>query len=201
MNSSREASATAIEYMCNAGRCQVSIMIIGDKAFSLYLTRKEIQVEVKRMATEISRDLAGQETIFLVVLKGGFMFAADLLRQVNLPLQVSFIGASSYKGMKTTGKVLIRDKPEEVSGNRTVVVVEDILESGLTLEALLDLVKGWKVDQVKVATLLFKPEAYRLDVKPDYTGFQIPNHFVVGYGLDYLGFGRNLPDLYIHQGA
>jgi hypoxanthine phosphoribosyltransferase len=174
-------------------------MIIGDKEFSLYLDKKKIQVEVKRMATEISRDLAGKEAVFLVVLKGGFMFAADLLRQLSLPLQVSFIRASSYKGMKNTGKVLVRDKPEEISGHKTVVIVEDILDSGLTLQVLLDLMKEWKVSQVKVATLLFKTEAYGLDVKPDYTGFHIPNHFVVGYGLDYMGFGRNLPDLYMHQ--
>lgn len=175
-------------------------MIIGDKEFSLYLTSKKIQDAIKRMATEINRDLAGREVVFLVVLKGAFMFAADLLRQVDLPLQVSFVRVSSYEGMETTGNVIFQDEPEEVKGHKTVVIVEDILDSGLTLQALLDHMIGLEPDQVRVATLLFKPEAYRSDIKPDYAGFHIPNHFVVGYGLDYLGFGRNLPDLYMYKG-
>ena len=175
-------------------------MIIGDKEFSLYLTSEMIQDAIRRMATEINRDLAGREVVFLVVLKGAFMFAADLLRRIDQPLQVSFVRISSYHGMKTTGNVVFQDAPEEVKRHKTVVIVEDILDSGLTLRALLDHMKGWEPDQVRVAALLFKPEAYRFDIKPDYAGFHIPNHFVVGYGLDYMGFGRNLPDLYMYKG-
>ncbi len=154
---------------------------------------------VKHMAERINRELAGQEVVFLVVLNGAFMFASDLLRYIKLPVKVSFIKIASYEGMASTGKVDALIGLQERLENNVVVVIEDIVDTGLTLKTILDRLKELNPKGIKTAALLFKPESYKMDVEPDYIGFRIPSRFVVGYGLDYYGFGRNLSGLYVIQ--
>lgn len=154
---------------------------------------------VKHIAERINKDLSGEEVVFLVVLNGAFMFAADLLRYINLPVKVSFIKIASYEGMSSTGKVNALIGLQEKLENNVVVVIEDIVDTGLTLKDILDQLKELNPKSIKTAALLFKPESYKMDVEPDYIGFRIPSRFVVGYGLDYYGFGRNLSGLYVVQ--
>ncbi|MBN1158287.1 MAG: hypoxanthine phosphoribosyltransferase [Bacteroidales bacterium] len=174
-------------------------IIIEDRKFLLCLTGSQIETGIERIAREIYRDLEGADVLFLVVLNGAFMFAADLLRRIHIQAQVSFIRASSYKGMTSSGEVRLVMDPEAQLVNKVLVIIEDIVDTGLTLKSILDRVKEYHPASVKTAALLFKPGSYRMTIKPDYIGFHIPSRFVVGYGLDYKGFGRNLKDLYMLQ--
>lgn len=149
------------------------------------------------MGAAISNELKNELPLFLVVLNGSFMFAADLLKEVNIPCEVSFVKLSSYSGTSSTGTVneLIGLK-ENISG-RTVVIVEDIVDSGLTIKRLCDALGKKKAGRILIVTALFKEECYKENVRIDYIGFKIPSDFVVGYGLDYDGLGRNLKDIHI----
>lgn len=169
---------------------------ILDKSFEMYLTRDEIQSQVSRVAGEINSDLADQDVVFLAVLNGSFMFASDLMKEVNLHSEISFVKLGSYEGTESTGKV------DELIGlnanleNKTVVIIEDIVDTGNTLKKILSILETVNAKSIKLCTLLFKPEAYKGDFQPDYIGFKIPNAFVVGYGLDYNQKGRNLNAIY-----
>jgi hypoxanthine phosphoribosyltransferase len=135
--------------------------------------------------------------IFLVVLNGSFMFAADLLKEVTIPCEISFIKVASYHGTSSTGNVTeLIGLTEDITG-RTVVIVEDIVDTGITLERLMNVLTRKKVKQIKIATVLLKPQSYKKEFKVDYVGIEIPNDFVVGYGLDYDGLGRNLKEIYV----
>ncbi len=167
-----------------------------DREFSVYITEDEIQSRITALAEKINEDLKGQDVLFFGVLNGVFLFAADIFRQINLNCQVSFIKLASYDGTSSTGKIKeLIGWNEDITG-KTVVVLEDIVDTGATLERVIGELKLRKAAEVKICTLLFKPEAYTKDIPIDYIGFEIPNNFVVGYGLDYDGYGRNLRAIY-----
>ncbi len=169
---------------------------IKDKRFQISISAKKIQQEVRRMASEINRDLADVEPLFLVVLNGAFMFASDLVKLINIPCHVSFVKLASYAGTGSTGVVKELIGLDEPVEGRNVVVVEDIVDTGLTMEKILQTLTAHKVKSVRVATLFHKPEALLRPLTLDYTGLKIPNDFIVGYGLDYDGLGRNLQHIY-----
>ena len=167
-----------------------------DREFSVYITEDEIQSRITALAEKINEDLNGQDVLFFGVLNGVFLFAADIFRQINLECQVSFIKLASYDGTSSTGKIKeLIGWNEDITG-KTVIVLEDIVDTGATLERVIGELKLRKAADIKICTLLFKPEAYTRDIPIDYIGFEIPNNFVVGYGLDYDGYGRNLRAIY-----
>ncbi len=167
-----------------------------DREFSEYITEDEIQSRISAMAEKISEDLQGRDVLFFGILNGSFLFAADIFRQIKLNAQISFIKLASYEGTGSTGKIKeLIGWNEDISG-KTVVVLEDIVDTGSTLERIIGELTLRKASDVKICTLLFKPEAYTRDIPIDYIGFEIPNNFVVGYGLDYDGYGRNLKSIY-----
>lgn len=174
----------------------MSVIQIRDKKFSLSIPDTEILAAVKKVALQINEDLAGTNPLFICVLNGAFMFAADLLKEINFPCEVTFVKLSSYSGLVTSGSVKeIIGLNESVVG-RNVVVVEDIVDTGITMERILDSLAAKGAKDVHVATFLQKPDALQRDIKIDYIAMKIPNDFIVGYGLDYDGYGRNLKDIY-----
>ncbi|MCZ8285476.1 MAG: hypoxanthine phosphoribosyltransferase, partial [Bacteroidia bacterium] len=165
---------------------------LKDKTFVPYITSDKIQESVRQMSKKINTDLEKDMPLFLVVLNGSFMFAADLLKEVTIPCEISFIKLASYHGTSSTGTVTeMIGLTDEIKG-RTVVVIEDIVDTGVTIEKLVALLIKKEVKQIKIASFLLKPDAYTKDIKVDYVGMEIPNDFVVGYGLDYDGLGRNM---------
>jgi len=169
---------------------------IKDKQFSLSIPEVEILKAVKEVGLAINRDLAGTNPLFICVLNGAFMFAGDLMKTINIPCEITFIKLSSYEGLYTSGTVKeIIGLNESVVG-RNVVVVEDIVDTGITMERILSSLKAKGANSIHVATFLQKPDALQKDIKVDYVAMKIPNDFIVGYGLDYDGFGRNLKDIY-----
>lgn len=174
----------------------MNTITIKDKKFLLSIPEKEIQEAVKKVAERINRDLADKDPLFICVLNGAFMFAGDLMKNVNIPCEITFVKLSSYNGLYTTGAVKeVIGLNESVVG-RNVVVVEDIVDTGITMERILDSLKAKGANEIKVATFLQKPEALQRDVTIDYVAMKIPNDFIVGYGLDYDGYGRNLKSIY-----
>lgn len=169
---------------------------VRDKEFTVSLPAAEIQARVKAVAQQISEDLRDKHPIFLAVLNGAFVFAADLLRSVTTDCEISFIRFASYSGTQSTGNVKqLLGLNEDLRG-RTVVIVEDIIDSGLTMQHLLETLKQHEPADVRIAALLVKPDNLEVKLDIPYCCFQIPNDFIVGYGLDYDGEGRNLPDIY-----
>ncbi len=170
---------------------------LHDKKFKTYITSDKILEAVKVVAQKISTDLENKKPLFLVVLNGSFMFASDLLREVNILSEISFIKVASYHGTSSSGSVTeLIGLSEEIKG-RNVVIIEDIVDTGVTLEKLVAVLEKKGVNDIKVASFLMKPDSYKKDIKVDYVGMEIPNDFVVGYGLDYDGLGRNLKDIYV----
>jgi len=173
------------------------LITLKDKQFKPYITQQKIAAAVKSLSDAINKDLKEEFPIFLAVLNGSFMFAADLLKEITIPCEISFIKLASYSGMSSSGNVTeLIGLTENING-RTVVIIEDIVDSGITLERLTEVLKDKNVKQIKVATILFKPDSYKKNYKLDYVGFNIPNDFVVGYGLDYEGLGRNLKEIHV----
>ncbi len=173
---------------------------VSDKTFRAYLSHDEILEEVGRVARQITLDMAGVERpLFVCVLNGAFIFAADLFRQITLPdAEITFIRMKSYEGTQTTGKVKVIAGLEESMAGRDVVIVEDIVDSGLTMQRLIDQIGYLGARSVRVCCLLEKPHARKVDgLQLDYVALQIPNDFIVGYGLDYNEQGRNLPDIWV----
>jgi hypoxanthine phosphoribosyltransferase len=169
---------------------------ILDKNFREYLTENTLQQRINELADVMNSELAGKEVVFLGILNGAFLFAADLFRRIDFPARISFIKLASYQG--TTSQGLIKELigwNEDIK-NKTIVVIEDIVDTGNTLERIVDELNIRKAAEVKIAALLYKPDAYTKNIPLDYIGFEIPDNFVVGYGLDYDGFGRNLPAVY-----
>lgn len=167
-----------------------------DREFSEYITEDEIQSRITAMAEKITEDLQGRDVLFFGILNGAFLFAADIFRQINLNAQISFIKLASYEGTGSSGKIKELIGWNEDMTGKTVVVIEDIIDTGSTMERIIGELTLRKAVDVKICTLLFKPEAYTKDIPIDYIGFEIPNNFVVGYGLDYDGYGRNLKSIY-----
>ncbi|MBR5158805.1 MAG: hypoxanthine phosphoribosyltransferase [Bacteroidaceae bacterium] len=169
---------------------------VKDREFEVFLKEEDIQKEIKRVAAEINRDYVGKEPLFLCILNGSFMFAADLLKDVNIPCNVSFVKVSSYQGTDTTGKVKeLMGLQEDVEG-RHIIIVEDIVDTGYTMRDVLDSLAEKKAASVQVCALLCKPDKLKVDINLKYLAMNIPNGFIVGYGLDYDGFGRNSRDIY-----
>lgn len=169
---------------------------VRDKCFSIFLSETEIKEKVNSLAAQISKDYAGKRPLFLAVLSGSFVFAADLLRAVTIPCEIAFIRVSSYAGTSSTGEVKqLMGLKEDISG-RSVIVVEDIIDSGLTMKELLKMLDEKHPADVRLASLLVKPGNLKVKLDIPYRCFDIPNDFIVGYGLDYDGEGRNLPNIY-----
>lgn len=169
---------------------------IKDKTFTVSIPESEIQKEVKRVASEINRDLKDKEPLFLSVLNGSFMFTADLMRHIQIPSQISFVKLASYQGTSSTGTVSeLVGLNEDIEG-RTIVIVEDIVDTGLTMVRLLETLRARRPKEIRIASLLVKPDKLKVDLHIDYVAMHIPNDFIVGYGLDYDGYGRNYRDIY-----
>ncbi len=171
--------------------------MIGGRRFSKLIDEVRITEAVNGLARQLSEDLTDEEDVlFLGVLNGAFLFAADLFRQITVSARISFVKLASYEGTESTGRVKeLIGWSENVEG-KSVVVVEDIVDSGRTLEMVVGSLALRRAASVKVVTLLFKPESFRGMSRPDYAAFVIPPGFVAGYGLDYNGYGRNLPEIY-----
>jgi hypoxanthine phosphoribosyltransferase len=171
-------------------------MNVLDKSFEIFISAEKIQEIVKNLAKKLNQDLAGKDVIFLGILNGSFMFASDLYKQIALPSQISFLKLASYQGTSTGGNVKRLIGINEDLLGKTVVVLEDIVDTGITIENIIKQLKGYEPAEIKIATFLFKPAALKMKVQLDYVGLEIPNDFIIGYGLDYNGFGRNLADIY-----
>jgi len=164
--------------------------------FETSIPEERIKEEVTRIATEMNRDLASKNPIFLGILNGAFMFASDLFKQITIPCQITFLKLASYEGTQSTGTVKQLIGINQDLKDRTVVVLEDIVDTGITLDTIVRQLSGYQPKEILVATMLHKPDALQREVKLDYVGFEIPNEFVLGYGLDYNGYARNLPEIY-----
>lgn len=174
----------------------MNLVTINDRQFSISISAEQIQQRVAEVAAQIDKDLAGKNPLFLCVLNGSFIFAADLMRGITTPSEISFVRLASYEGMGTTGKVKeLLGLTEKIEG-RTVVIIEDIIDSGLTMQKLLADLRAQNPAELLLTALLVKPGNLQVKLDIDYTCFSIPNDFIVGYGLDYDGFGRNLPAIY-----
>ena len=167
-----------------------------DKEFKPYLSEKEIDEAIQKLADRINVDYEGKDPLFLVVLNGAFMFASDLLKKVTIPCEISFVKLSSYVGTVSSHTVRELIGLDESLTDRNILVVEDIIDTGITMAATLPKLRSFNAKSVSLVTLLHKPTAFEKDFPIDYVGINIPNKFVVGYGLDYDGFGRNLKEIY-----
>jgi hypoxanthine phosphoribosyltransferase len=167
-----------------------------DKKFRELITEEEINRRIGELAEKINNDYEGKEVFFLGILNGAFLFAAGLFRQIRLKARISFVKLASYEGASSSGTVKeLIGWNEDING-RQVIIIEDIVDTGNTLERIIEELVIRKVEGVKIATLLLKPDSYKKNFPVDYIGFNVPNDFVIGYGLDYSGYGRNLPSLY-----
>jgi hypoxanthine phosphoribosyltransferase len=169
---------------------------VHDKEFEIFIPEQEILKQVARIANEMNKDLADQDPIFLGILNGAFMFASDLYKQLNFPCQITFLKLASYSGTRSTGTVKQLIGINVELKDRVVVVLEDIVDTGVTLETIIRQLSGYQPAEIKVATFLHKPEATIREVDLDYVGLEIPNDFILGYGLDYDGYGRNFKEIY-----
>lgn len=169
---------------------------IKDKTFRVSLPEAEILKRVKAVAEQINKDYEGRHPLFLAVLNGSFMFASDLMKEISLSCSISFVKLASYQGTMSTGKVHeVIGINEDLTG-RDVIIVEDIVESGHTMVQMMDSLANRNPASVKICTLFFKPSKLEEDIKVDYAAIEIPDDFIVGYGLDYDQEGRNLRDVY-----
>ena len=174
----------------------MSIVKIKDKTFRPSITEAEIKSRVMALAQQISQDMEGKTPLFLGVLNGAFIFAADLIREMTIPCEISFVKLASYQGTTSTGKIKeVLGINEDLSG-RTVVIVEDIVESGQTMKRMIESLGTRNPASVHICTLFFKPDKLQEELNLDYVAFRIPDDFIVGYGLDYDGLGRDLKDIY-----
>lgn len=169
---------------------------IHDKKFRISYPEAEILKHVQAVADRINKDMKDKNPLFLAVLNGSFVFAADLMRLITIPCEISFVKLASYQGTMSTGKIKeVIGINEDISG-RTVIILEDIVESGLTMKRMIDSLGTRNPESVHICTLLLKPEKLTVDLNIEYAAMEIPNDFIVGYGLDYNQQGRNLRDIY-----
>ncbi len=169
---------------------------VNDKYFESYLSEEKIHARINELAENINSNYQNKNLVFIVILNGAFMFASDLIKKVSVPCEVTFVKLSSYQGMQSTGRVdEIIGLTTDISG-KDVIIVEDIVDTGITIGKVRKLLLSSKPKSTSICTLLFKPEAFSGEQNPEIIGFSIPNDFVVGYGLDYDEKGRNLPCIY-----
>ena len=171
---------------------------LHDKYFKKYIPYEKIEKEIARVAEQLNKDMKEVDTpIFLSVLSGSFMFTADLMKKIDFQCDITFVKLSSYCGTSSTGEVKeIMGLSKNVEG-RIIVIVEDIVDTGTTIEELVKILKEKGVAEIKVCTLMFKPDSYKKEIKIDYVAMEIPNDFIVGFGLDYDQLGRQYKDIYI----
>ena len=169
---------------------------LKDKTFGISIPETELFKAIDQVAEKMNADLEGKNPLFLIVLNGAFMFASDLLKRVEIPAQLSFVKVASYCGTCSSGNVTELIGLNENVNGRTVVIIEDIIDSGRTMFGMVEKLKSMGVGELHIATLFFKPKALKYDLTIDYVAMNIPNDFIVGYGLDYDGYGRNLRDIY-----
>ncbi len=174
----------------------MSTIQVLDKTFEPYLKEAAIQEKITELAGQLNKDYAGKRPLFLSILNGSFLFTADLFKQITIEAEVSFIKLASYKGTSSTGNVITAIGLDANVKDRHIVILEDIIDTGKTLHHYLPQLDSMQPASVKIAVLLNKKEALQYPVKVDYACFDIPNKFVVGYGLDYDGLGRNSKDIY-----
>jgi|SRR5690348_165442 hypoxanthine phosphoribosyltransferase len=174
----------------------MDIIQVHDKKFIPYLSAAQIEEQVQRVASEINRDYKNKFPLFIAILNGAFIFASDLFKQVTVESEISFIKLASYKGIKSTGKVVTAIGLDADLHNRHVIIIEDIVDTGKTLHQFLPQLEHQHPASLKIAALLHKPDAMVYPIKVDYLGFTIPHKFVIGYGLDYDGLGRNIKEIY-----
>jgi hypoxanthine phosphoribosyltransferase len=174
----------------------MAIIQVHGRNFVPYLTAQAIAKKVSQLALQINKDYEGKKPLFLAVLNGSFLFAADLFRNLTIEAEISFIKLASYKGTTSTGNVITAIGLEESLHERHIILLEDIIDTGKTLHGFIPQLEHQGPASIRIAALLTKPEALQYPVHADYIGFEIPNKFVVGYGLDYDGLGRNIPEIY-----
>ncbi|HTM65008.1 MAG TPA: hypoxanthine phosphoribosyltransferase [Flavipsychrobacter sp.] len=174
----------------------MSLVTVHDKVFKPFINRETIEKRVGELGKQIDADYEGKRPLFLAILNGSFVFAADLFRHITVDAEISFIKLASYKGTTSTGNVVTAIGMEETPHQRHVILLEDIIDTGKTLSSFIPEIISRQPASLKIATFLTKPSALKYDVKADYIGFEVPDKFVLGYGLDYDGLGRNLPELY-----
>lgn len=174
----------------------MSVIKVHDKTFETYLSDEVILQRIKELATAINKDYEGKKPLFIAILNGSFMFAADLFKQLNIEAELCFIKLASYKGMKSSGNVVTSIGLDDDLFGKDVIIVEDIVDTGKTLHNFLPKLEHQQPKSLRIATLLHKKEATAYPLTLDYVGFEIPDKFVVGYGLDYDGLGRNLKEIY-----
>jgi hypoxanthine phosphoribosyltransferase len=169
---------------------------LHDKSFEIYLSEQEIQEKIRGIAGRLNEDYKNKRPLFIAILNGSFMFAADLFKYLTIDAEICFIKLASYRGMKSSGHVITAIGLDVDLYDRDVVILEDIVDTGKTLNEFLPKLDHQQPKSLKIAALLHKPEATQFELKIDYVGFRIPNKFVVGYGLDYDGLGRNFKEIY-----
>ena len=174
----------------------MSIIKLHDKHFKTYISAQKIDEAINFLVEQISNDLKDETPLFIGILNGSFMFVADFVRKYNYNCEVSFVKLASYEGTNSTGKIKQLVGVNENLEGRTVVILEDIIDTGNTLQEIFEIFKDKKLKDLKIATLFFKPDVFKKELPIDYVGISIPDKFIVGYGLDYNGFGRNLADIY-----
>ena len=174
----------------------MSVIQVLDKKFEPYLTAAQIDVQVQRLASEINMDYAGKKPLFIAILNGSFMFASDLFKALTIECEICFIKLASYKGTKSTGQVITSIGLDATLTDREVIILEDIVDTGKTLNEFLPQLVNQQPSSLKIVALLHKPEATTHPLKIDYLGFEVPNKFLLGYGLDYDGYARNLKEIY-----
>ncbi|OIR13291.1 hypoxanthine-guanine phosphoribosyltransferase [mine drainage metagenome] len=174
----------------------MSTIQVLDKKFVPFISAETIQHKIKELAAQLDADYAGKRPLFIAVLNGSFMFAADLFKSLTIEAEICFIKLASYKGTRSTGHVITSIGLDADITNRHIIILEDIIDTGKTMHSFLPQVLNQQPLSLKIAVLLHKPEATEFEVKIDYCCFSIPNKFVLGYGLDYDGFGRNISEIY-----
>ena len=173
----------------------MSIQVL-DKTFVPYLSEQEIQDRIDQLAIQISADYEGKNPLFIGILNGSFMFASDLFKNITTPSTISFIKLASYKGTTSTGTVITSIGLEENLQDKDIIIIEDIVDTGKTMSAFIPSLQQLQPASIRICTLLHKPDALQFPLSLDYVGFNIPDKFVVGYGLDYDGYGRNSREIF-----
>lgn len=174
----------------------MELIKVHDKDFKPYISASQIEEQIKRVASEINRDYAGKRPLFITILNGAFIFAADLFKEITVEAEICFIKLASYKGIKSTGQVVTAIGLDVDLVGREIIIIEDIIDTGKTLSHFLPQLINHQPVSLKIAALLHKPEAMVHPIQIDYLGFKVPNKFLLGYGLDYDGLGRNIKEIY-----
>jgi hypoxanthine phosphoribosyltransferase len=174
----------------------MELLKVHDKQFKPYISAEQINEQVKRIAAEINTDYKDRKPLFIAILNGAFMFASDLFKEITIEAEICFIKLASYKGVASTGQVVTAIGLDVDIVGREVIIIEDVIDTGKTLSHFLPQLKHHHPSSLKVAALLHKPEASIYDIKINYLGFTVPDNFLIGYGLDYDGLGRNIREIY-----